>query len=101
MALNGLAWGWPMLTKPEMVIFVPVLFAYLVWKNFSKSALAKGLVWLALGAAVVAPWLVREKEVHGRWLWLSSRGGRTFFEGNYLPIENRKSLCHRSKAQAG
>jgi 4-amino-4-deoxy-L-arabinose transferase-like glycosyltransferase len=90
MILSGLAWGWLVLTKPEMVIFAPVFFGWLLWKNYSRPALAKGLAWLVLSAMVVAPWLLREREVHGHWLWISSRGGRTFFEGNYLPIDMAK-----------
>ena len=91
--LSGLAWGLIILTKPEMAIFVPVFFGYLVWKNYSKPALAKGLVWLVLAAAVVTPWLVREEAVHGRFVWLTTRGGMTFFDGNYLPIDKHRVIA--------
>jgi len=99
MILNGLCWGWLILTKPEKVIFVPLLSGYFIWKNYSRNGLFKGLAWLAIMSAVIAPWLWREKQVHGQWVWISSRGGRTFFEGNYLPIEMSKVYATAQKAK--
>jgi len=95
--LNSLAWGWLILTKPEKVIFLPLFFGYLIWKNYSKSALLKALAGIAITGIVIAPWLWREKQVHGQWVWISSRGGRTFFEGNFLPIEMHKVYATAQK----
>jgi hypothetical protein len=47
----------------------------------------KGAVWMGIMLLTLVPWMWREKEVHGKWVWMSSRGGRTFFEGNYLPMD--------------
>ena len=85
--INGLAWGAMILTKPQTIVLAPVFLGYLLLKNFTRPALIKGAVWLGIMALTLVPWLLREKEVHGKWVWLSSRGGRTFFEGNYLPMD--------------
>jgi hypothetical protein len=76
-----------------MVIFVPVLWGYLVWKDHSKPALARSLAWLAIPALMIAPWLAREEHVHHRFVWMTTRGGITFFDGNYLPISKSRVMA--------
>ena len=95
--LIGLAWGLIILTKPEKIIFVPVFAGYLAWKNISRAPAAKALVWLAIVFMTIAPWLGREYQVHGRFVWMTTRGGMTFFDGSYLPIAKRQVLVLGNK----
>ncbi len=87
-ALGGLAFGAAVLTRPATIIFTPLAaFVLLMPRNNSgwkKQALALA-VWGVAAAAVIAPWLSREYRAHGRFVLITSNGGRTFFDGNYLP----------------
>ena len=89
-ALFGLAFGAAVLTRPAFIIFAPlVAFLLLLPRDHSgwkKRAFALA-VWGVCGAAVIAPWLYREYRVHGRFVFIASNGGRTFFDGNYLPAQ--------------
>jgi len=97
LSLSALSWGIIILTKPEMIIFVPLIFCYLVLKNYSRTSLAKAVVWLTIMTITILPWLWREKNVHNRFVWITTRGGMTFFDGNYLPIEKRKVFAIADK----
>ena len=90
MALNGILWGMLILTKPESVIFAPLFFGYALSRDYSRTGLLKSLLWLAIMAAAIAPWLWRGKQVHNRFVWITTRGGMTFFDGNYLPVDKRR-----------
>jgi 4-amino-4-deoxy-L-arabinose transferase-like glycosyltransferase len=87
---SGLAWGVIILTKPEAVIFVPLIVGHLIWKERTARGAVNALTWLMLAGLVIAPWLMRERAVHGRFIWITTRGGMTFFDGNYLPIDKRQ-----------
>ncbi len=89
-SLAGVSWGWIILTKPEKVIFVPVFMGYLAWKHFSRKTLAQVLVFGLIIGAIIFPWLLRERNVHGSWVWITARSGRTFFDGFYIPIDQRQ-----------
>jgi len=106
-ALFGLAFGAAVLTRPGTIIFAP-LVAFLLLFTGDKSAWQKRAlalaVWAVCAAAVVAPWLVREYRVHGRFVFITSNGGRTFFDGNYLPdtatqIITKGRLNHEDEVQ--
>ncbi len=91
-ALFGLAFGAAVLTRPATIIFAPLVAFLLLWprdhSGWKKRALALA-VWGIGAAAVIAPWLIREYRVHGRFVFITSNGGRTFFDGNYLPDPGR------------
>jgi hypothetical protein len=50
-----------------------------------RGALARGAVLLAGVVVIVAPWTVRNAEVLGRFVPISTGGGQVLFAGTYLP----------------
>jgi 4-amino-4-deoxy-L-arabinose transferase-like glycosyltransferase len=99
MSLAGIGYGWLMLTRPEKVVFVPVFSLYLLWKDHSRKNMARILAWGLVMLAVISPWLWREYRVHGRFVWMATMGGRTFFDGSHMPYSPR--LIYQKTTEAG
>jgi 4-amino-4-deoxy-L-arabinose transferase-like glycosyltransferase len=66
----GLLWGLAALTSPAMVIVLPFLALWVIWRRWQR-----GKRWLALNvvaavafAAVVSPWFIRNYEVFHRFV---------------------------------
>ncbi len=82
----GIVFGLATLTKPQ-VIFLPALlilfrlFAGEGWRNLREHAV-KGLVIYLIMAAVLTPWAVRNTEVFGEVVLVSTNGGATLLTGN-------------------
>ncbi len=89
-SLAGVSWAGIILVKPEKAIFVPLFFGFLAWKNYSRKGIARAVAFGLIICALLLPWLIREKTVHGQWVWITARSGRTFFDGSYIPIDQRK-----------
>lgn len=77
--LAGLLIGMGVLTRPAMLLFLPLAMLWLVARR--RHVLVVGLV--AAAVAVVAPWTARNSRVHGRFLLVASEGGVTFWTGNH------------------
>jgi 4-amino-4-deoxy-L-arabinose transferase-like glycosyltransferase len=86
MALVGIGFGWFVLTKPEKVLLVPIFLGYVLWKDRSRRALLNCFICGLFMTLVLAPWLWREKEVHGKWIWIEIGGGKAWFDGSYIPL---------------
>jgi len=108
----GLLWGIAALTNTSLVSFLPPS-AFWVWYRRRKQG-RKSLGGLALAAlffwAAIAPWLVRNHQVFGTWVFIRSNFGAELRMGNgpgadgtwmfYLhPTQNQLSL--RQYAQMG
>jgi hypothetical protein len=48
---------------------------------FSKSRIPVGTAALALTIVVLLPWAARNRYVLGRWIWTSTNGGMTSYDG--------------------
>jgi 4-amino-4-deoxy-L-arabinose transferase-like glycosyltransferase len=67
------------LTRPALLLFLPLAGAYLLARRRVRQ-----LAGLALGVALVlGPWTVRNYVQHGRWMIVASDGGVTFWTGNH------------------
>jgi len=74
----GLLAGVGLLTKEPMIFFLPLAALWFVARRRVELAVALGL-----GVLVVAvPWIVRNYEVHGRFVLTASHGGVTLWTGN-------------------
>jgi 4-amino-4-deoxy-L-arabinose transferase-like glycosyltransferase len=71
--------GVGILTRPALLLFVPLALLWLLRRR--RSALAVAL--LAAVLAVVAPWTARNYRAHGRFVLVASEGGVTFWTGNH------------------
>jgi hypothetical protein len=92
----GLALGIAVLLRQVILLFVPVLLAWLVWATVSSSAsthvriagalrqsLAGALITVAVIGALVAPWTVRNFQAFGRVVLLNTNAGYAFFWANH------------------
>jgi hypothetical protein len=79
-ALIGLGVLW----RPNVVLLLPGLVAGAIWvlARARRPFVAPILCCLLGTAAVVAPWVVRCHQVHGRWYFIATGGGRALWLGN-------------------
>lgn len=78
-ALCGAIAGAGALTRPAMLLFLPLAAIALLRRRQPAALLA-----LALGAAVVVgPWIARNHAVHGRLVVVAATGGVNFWVGNH------------------
>ena len=83
-AIAGALFGLAALVRPTTAFLLPglALGLALALGATHRPRVVPGLV-AALGfVLVVAPWVVRCHEVHGRWFFVASGGGRQFWVGN-------------------
>lgn len=71
--------GVSVLTRPAMLIFLPLAAIWLL--RMHRYVLAASLVAAAI--VVIAPWTARNYRVHGRFILVASEGGVTFWTGNH------------------
>ena len=85
-AALGLALGLGVLSRPTVLGFVPVALAWMVLGlpglRLGRRLALIGLT-LAVAAAVLAPWVVRNQAVHGRFVLTRVGGGFVFWLGNH------------------
>jgi hypothetical protein len=67
------------LVRPAMLFFVP-LAALWLWR---RRHVVAAIVFVAVTAACVSPWTIRNHRVYGRWIAVASEGGVTFWTGNH------------------
>jgi 4-amino-4-deoxy-L-arabinose transferase-like glycosyltransferase len=76
---GGLLVGFAILVRPAMVLFLPFAGLWFLWR---RRAL-QGVVFVLVALLSVAPWTIRNHRVHGRWIFVASEGGVTFWTGNH------------------
>jgi hypothetical protein len=93
-ALPGLIFGYLILTRPEYQAITAVFALLAAWRVFRdrgwKLALVSALVLVAAAALVVAPWVVRNRVVLGKWVPVTTGGGKALFVATYLPGDGRQ-----------
>ena len=78
----GILAGAVALTNPALLTLVPWIALWLAWRLQRRSA--RGLALAALlAAAMVAPWLLRNRMVLGEWVFVRDNFGFEFHLGNY------------------
>jgi 4-amino-4-deoxy-L-arabinose transferase-like glycosyltransferase len=77
--LAGLSWGLATLTKPQF-IFLPLIFLVVFSNNLKTFVKSTAVVLLAL-LTCIAPWMIRNHIVFGKFL-LSTNGGIVLMQGN-------------------
>jgi 4-amino-4-deoxy-L-arabinose transferase-like glycosyltransferase len=81
----GALWGGALLVNPALASFLPVSLCWCCYELGRRKQ-----VWLKPAAcsllmciAVISPWLLRNRVVFGRWVFLRSNFGFEFALGNY------------------
>jgi len=84
----GLLWGVIALTNPSLLSLMPFALAWALWHRptSAKSGQTRGAMPVAVGliacALTVAPWLVRNHSVFGRWIFIRDNFGAELRFGN-------------------
>jgi hypothetical protein len=92
----GVALGLAVLLRQVLLLFVPVLAAWLVRR---RRCIPRGLVLsLVVVAVLIAPWTVRNYFAFGRFVLLNSNAGYAFFWANH-PIYGDNFVAILSDAQ--
>jgi hypothetical protein len=71
--------GGAVLTRPAMLVFVPLALLWL----FRAQRHVLAVAFLAAAIAVIAPWTARNYRAYGRFVLVASEGGVTFWTGNH------------------
>lgn len=83
-AATGALIGAATLVRPNVIVLFPGLALGLAWMLIRDRR--KWFVPLAVSSAVLvltlAPWIVRNHQVHGRWFFIATGGGRAIWMGN-------------------
>ncbi len=67
----GALWGVILLTNTAVVSLLPCFLLWLLWKSRERTRLlAKASMCIAVAAIVVSPWLVRNYEVFGKFVFV-------------------------------
>ena len=72
--------GLAILIRPAMVFFLPFAALWFLWR---RRAL-EGVAFVVVAVLCVAPWTIRNHRVHGRWIFVASEGGVTFWTGQMV-----------------
>lgn len=78
-AWGAILTGAAILTRPQMLLFVPL---GAVWLG-RRAGVVRAALFVAVIAACVLPWTIRNHAVYGRWIAVASEGGVTFWTGNH------------------
>ena len=78
-AIGGALTGLGALIRPAMLLYLPLVGLWFLWRRRVVPA-----VIVALAAiAVITPWTLRNLRVHERFVLIASEGGVTFWTGNH------------------
>lgn len=90
----GLTLSWATLTRPFAVLLWPVLFAILAvaprWRKCAR--LVPVSLFTAAFFVCIVPWTVRNQLVHGRFVFIATNGGSTFYGGNNERVAHEPRL---------
>jgi 4-amino-4-deoxy-L-arabinose transferase-like glycosyltransferase len=77
--------GFSALLNPALTTLFPLLFAWTVWKlhKLGIAAYRQAIVALVFMVVIISPWLVRNRVVLGKWVFLRDNAGFEFSLGNF------------------
>ena len=93
-AAAGLLAGAAALTRPSMLVFLPLACLLLLARAPERRlGLARAALFAAAAIAAIAPWTARNAQVHGRFVLIASEGGVTFWTGNHREATGEGDLA--------
>jgi 4-amino-4-deoxy-L-arabinose transferase-like glycosyltransferase len=80
----GLVLGLGILTRGMLLLFVPVIVAWLAWihRERGRDAFVRAAAVALVAAAVVLPWTVRSSTMHGGLVVVDTNGSFNVWRGN-------------------
>jgi hypothetical protein len=103
-AVPGALFGLTAYVRPEYLpltaLFALLALAVVAWRRGMARGLAAGALLALAFAAVIAPWTVHVSSAEGRFVPVSTGGGKALFIGTYLPGDGlhegvKQHLLHR------
>jgi 4-amino-4-deoxy-L-arabinose transferase-like glycosyltransferase len=99
-AIPGVLLGLTAFARPEYLAFVVVFALLALW----RGGLVPALVLAAAFALPVAPWAIHVSSVEGRFVPISTGGGKALFIGTYLPgnglhLDVKRELLRRYRGR--
>lgn len=67
--------------KESTIILVAALYAYLVFTRRDRHGTSAAIASIGCIVLALLPWAYRNKQVTGDWIWLTSRGGISLYDG--------------------
>lgn len=90
----GLCLGLAVLLRQAVLLFVPILLAWLWWTGRRKLHLWHYALPLAVIALLIFPWTMRNYRVYGHFLLLNANAGYAFYSSNNPELGIRWSAEH-------
>jgi hypothetical protein len=91
LAAAGIVMGLAALTRSILLLFAPLLAVFLLlsWRGTWSRRMMAAVLPVAVSAAVIAPWAVRNTRVQRTFTTIDVMGGRNAMMGNYehTPLE--------------
>lgn len=81
--LLGLVFGIGALTRQTLLLFVPFLFGWIIWRAFRRLRWKDVLLSLGMIGLVILPWTAYNYFTFHDFLLLNSNGGFWFFSSNH------------------
>lgn len=81
----GGLWGFTLLVNPALLSLLPIALAVALYepnRNWKRGLWAAGVTLIAC-FLVISPWLIRNRVVMGKWVFLRDNFGFEFALGNY------------------
>ncbi len=81
----GVLGGISALVNPSLLTLFPVLALWAVWKQrqLGTPAYSQFVIAMVLIVVVISPWIIRNRIVFGKWIFLRSNAGFEFCLGNF------------------
>jgi 4-amino-4-deoxy-L-arabinose transferase-like glycosyltransferase len=90
----GLVAGLAALTRPAMLLFVPLAGVLLILRAERwRDGLTRAALFAGATAVVIVPWTIRNLEAHGRFVLIAAEGGITFWTGNHPDARGEGDLA--------
>ena len=103
MVLCGIILGLAVITRPVIIPLIPMLFVWLYFsKNFRKRYLVFSGVLLVSFLTILLPILVKNYQIHKKFILISTHDGVTFHDGLlHVPsLKNKEILLSKSEIRA-
>lgn len=88
----GVLLGLVALTRSSIVYFLPFLVAWMIWQHRRdwKEGALRALVMCAVAGALVAPWSVRNYQIHDGFVLIDTNGPYNLWRGNTVTSYTRR-----------
>jgi 4-amino-4-deoxy-L-arabinose transferase-like glycosyltransferase len=90
-SLFGLLWGLIALSNPSLLSLLPMMLGWLCYQRFSEHRkwIAPAAVATFVFVLSVTPWLIRNYEVFGKFVFIRSNFGAELRLGNYVGADGQ------------